>query len=61
MKRIFLYAYDKINLGDDLFISFITNRYPDINFYLWTDKRNKKTYQNEKNLKKIQKKQDDQQ
>ena len=32
MKRIFLYAYDKINLGDDLFISFITNRYPDIYF-----------------------------
>ena len=55
MKRIFLYAYDKINLGDDLFISFITNRYPDINFYLWTDKRNKKTFQNLKNLKVIDK------
>ena len=55
MKRVFLYAYDKINLGDDLFVSFITNRYPDINFYLWTDKKNKKTFQNLRNLKVIDK------
>ena len=55
MKRVFLYAYDKINLGDDLFVSFITNRYPDINFYLWTEKQNKETFQNLKNLKVIDK------
>ena len=29
MKKIFLYAYDHINLGDDLFIETIANRYPD--------------------------------
>ena len=28
MKKIFLYAYDHINLGDDLFIETIANRYP---------------------------------
>lgn len=55
MKRVFLYAYDKINLGDDLFISSITNRYPEIYFYLWTDKQNKKTFQNLKNLKVVDK------
>lgn len=51
MKRVFLYAYDKINLGDDLFIHCITRRYPGVMFYLWTDIKNKITFQNIPNLK----------
>lgn len=38
-------------MGDDLFIHVITNRYPDVQFYLWTDKANKRTFQKLKNLK----------
>lgn len=37
MKKIFLYAYTRLNLGDDLFIHMITNRYPDVQFYMWSD------------------------
>ena len=51
MKKIFLYAYDRINLGDDLFIHTIANRYPDTKFYLWTKKYNEKTFKCIKNLK----------
>lgn len=51
MKKIFLYAYDRINLGDDLFIHTIANRYPDTKFYLWTKKYNEKTFKDVKNLK----------
>ena len=35
-KRCFLYAYDKQNLGDDLFVHTICNRYPDAQFYMWS-------------------------
>lgn len=51
MKKIFLYAYDRINLGDDLFIHTICNRYPDVKFYLWSKEYNKKTFEKIKNLK----------
>lgn len=51
MKKIFLYAYDRINFGDDLFIHTICNRYPDVKFYLWSKKYNKKTFSEIKNLK----------
>lgn len=53
MKKVFLYVYDRVNLGDDLFIYTITKRYPDVQFYLWTDKENIKTFQSLKNLKVI--------
>lgn len=55
MKRIFLYAYDKRNLGDDLFVYTITKRYPDTLFYIWSDKENYKTYQSLPNLKVLDK------
>lgn len=51
MKKIFLYAYDRVNLGDDLFIHMICNRYPDVKFYLWSKKYNKKTFKDINNLK----------
>lgn len=55
MKKVFLYAYDKQNLGDDLFIETIVTRYPKIKFYLWSDKKNKKNFSCFSNLKIIDK------
>lgn len=55
MKRVFLYAYDKVNFGDDLFIRTIINRYPDVQFYLWSDKLNQKIFKDYKNLKVVNK------
>lgn len=50
MKKIFLYAYDKINLGDDLFIETIVKRYPTTVFYMISDKTNKTNFRELKNL-----------
>ena len=44
MKKVFLYAYDKQNLGDDLFIHTICKRYPKVKFYLWSDELNKENF-----------------
>jgi colanic acid/amylovoran biosynthesis protein len=55
MKKVFLYAYDKQNLGDDLFVHAITKRYPSVKFYMITDAKNKKTYEELKNLRIINK------
>lgn len=40
MKKIFLYAYTEKNLGDDLFIKYITERYPKCKFYIWGNGQN---------------------
>ena len=53
MKKVFLYAYDRINLGDDLFIHTIVKRYPNVQFYLWTSKDNEQTFRILRNLKVI--------
>ena len=50
MKKIFLYAYDHINLGDDLFIETIVKRYPNTLFYFWTDGKNKTVFHTLNNL-----------
>lgn len=50
MKRIFLYAYDKVNLGDDLFIYNIVKRYSNTKFYMISDSSNKKNFHDLKNL-----------
>ncbi|MGI6499312.1 MAG: polysaccharide pyruvyl transferase family protein [Anaerostipes sp.] len=50
MKKVFLYAYDKVNLGDDLFIETIVNRYPQVQFYLWSDKGNRQVFRDLSNL-----------
>lgn len=55
MKRVFLYAYDKMNLGDDLFIHTITKRYPNVQFYIRTDVRNKTALRQLDNLKVLDK------
>lgn len=51
MKKVFLFAYDHINVGDDLFIYTITRRYPNVQFYLWSLSKNKITFRSLKNLK----------
>ena len=48
MKKIFLYAYDHINLGDDLFIETIANRYSDTEIYSGQMLRIKKLLRNRK-------------
>lgn len=53
MKTIILYAYDKVNLGDDLFLHTITKRYPSVRFLLWSSKENKKTFSSLRNLRVI--------
>ncbi len=55
MKRVFLYAYDRQNLGDDLFVHTIVNRYPDVQFYMWSDRKNRETFSCLPNLKVIDK------
>lgn len=39
MKKILIKAYAQINLGDDLFIKMLCERYPDINFYIFATER----------------------
>lgn len=34
MKKVFVMAYLRNNLGDDLFVTELINRYPDANFYI---------------------------
>lgn len=53
MKKIFLYAYDRQNLGDDLFVHTIANRYPDAKLYMWSTADNKNTFATLPNLKVI--------
>lgn len=55
MKKVFLYAYDHQNLGDDLFIETIVKRYPQVKFYLWSDKKNREVFTQCSNLRIINK------
>lgn len=51
MKKVFLYAYDRQNLGDDLFVHTITKRYPDVQFHMWSHRKNRRTFACLPNLK----------
>jgi len=55
MKKVYLYAYDRQNLGDDLFVHTITKRYPNVQFYIWTGAENKAIFKCLPNLKIIDK------
>lgn len=44
MKKVFLYAYDRQNLGDDLFVHTIAKRYSHVKFYMWTELKNRETF-----------------
>ncbi len=51
MKKAFLYAYDRQNLGDDLFVRAIAQRYPHVQFYMWSDVKNRRVFADVPNLK----------
>lgn len=53
MKKLFLYAYDRRNLGDDLFVEHIAGRYPNAQLYIWSGAENEATYGSIPNLKRI--------
>ena len=49
--KILLFAYTKVNLGDNLFIYLLLKRYPNIDFYIHVvEKEYEKVYQNFENL-----------
>ena len=53
MKKVFLYAYDGTNLGDDLFVRVICGRYPQAQFYIWGDEKRREVFRDVPNLKVI--------
>lgn len=50
-KTVMVYAYTAFNLGDDLFIKVLCERYPDTKFLLYAPKDYKINFKNMKNLK----------
>lgn len=50
MKRVLIYAYTKVNLGDDLFVHTLCNRYPNIKFNIIVLKNECNSLKNIKNL-----------
>lgn len=55
MKKILLYAYGEFNLGDDLFIKVLLERYPDTQFIFYAHKEYKQALKHYKNIKVISK------
>ena len=53
MKKLFLYAYDRRNLGDDLFVEYVAGRYPDAKLYIWSGAENEAAYGSIPNLRRI--------
>lgn len=53
MKKILIHAYTNVNLGDDLFVKILCERYPKHQFYMICSERNKKPFLEIKNLKLI--------
>src|SRR5699024_4713602 len=50
MKKVMIYAYTSSNLGDDLFIKELCERYPNTKFQLYAHSDYKKKFYNNKNL-----------
>lgn len=55
MKKIILYAYGEFNLGDDLFIKVLLERYPYTQFIFYAHEEYKKALKRYKNIKVINK------
>ncbi len=53
--KAYLQAYDRVNLGDDLFVRFLVKRYPGVRFYMVSDKENADVFRDLKNLRIIDK------
>lgn len=51
MKKIMVYAYTKLNFGDDLFIKVLCDRYQNTKFIIYSNKEYKNAYKNIGNLK----------
>lgn|SRR5699024_8452296 len=51
VQKVFVRAYTNFNLGDDLFIKILVERYPDIKFMLYAPKKYKKIFNENKNVK----------
>src|SRR5699024_1160694 len=45
MKKVMVYAYSQFNLGDDLFIKILCERYPETQFVLYAPKQYKRCFQ----------------
>src|SRR5690625_3035781 len=45
MKKVMVYAYTKFNLGDDLFLKILFDRYPNTNFNLVAPQKYKEIFQ----------------
>src|SRR5690625_526654 len=50
MENIMIYAYTNFNLGDDLFIRLLCERYPNINFKIYAPKKYRETFRETRNL-----------
>ncbi|MEI4829869.1 polysaccharide pyruvyl transferase family protein [Bacillus sp. FJAT-53711] len=50
MKKVMVYAYTHHNLGDDLFIKILCERYPKVKFILYAPNRYKSCFKNIKNI-----------
>ncbi len=53
MKKIRIFTYTKVNLGDDLFIRILCERYKNTEFIIYAPKIYKKIFKNTKSLKVI--------
>lgn len=50
MKKVYIIAYSKMNLGDDLFIDMLVNRYKNVEFYSKNIQMESTAYKQNKNL-----------
>ena len=50
MKKVFVHAYCRQNLGDDMFVLRLLRRYPDVKFYAAVDPRYRTAFASENNL-----------
>ncbi|MFS0614938.1 polysaccharide pyruvyl transferase family protein [Lederbergia ruris] len=50
MKKVMIYAYANFNLGDDLFIKVLCERYPNTKFYIYAPKQYKVLFKGMDNL-----------
>ena len=50
MKKVYIMAYSKMNLGDDLFIDMLVKRYKNVEFYSKNMQMESTTYRQNKNL-----------
>ncbi|WP_342043001.1 polysaccharide pyruvyl transferase family protein [Bacillus sp. OTU2372] len=50
MKKVMIHAYTEFNLGDDLFIKILCERYPNTEFVLYAPRQYKELFKNIKNI-----------